>query len=148
MFSLSLPVQTTPIARPSLSMIGEPDIPPTVLAPVIHSGPPKLCTRQACHRRSSDKRNAQSRSGASGLAQVLYPDRDGRRAGPRRYSRAGRVTTSGFVTALYSFDRSGRLALSPACGRACVRPVIHIHTFGTGTFTLLVPLSPILILMF
>jgi two-component system NtrC family sensor kinase len=23
-------------------------------------GPPKLCTRQACHRRSSDKRNAQS----------------------------------------------------------------------------------------
>src|SRR5262249_22779283 len=60
MFSLSLPVQTTPIARPSLSMIGEPDIPPTVLAPVIHSGPPKLCTRQACHRRSSDKRNAQS----------------------------------------------------------------------------------------
>ena len=40
--------------------IGEPDIPPTVLAPVIHSGPPKLCTRQACHRRSSDKRNVQS----------------------------------------------------------------------------------------
>jgi hypothetical protein len=41
--------------RPSLSMIGEPDIPPTVLAPMIHSGPPKLCTRQACHRRSSSR---------------------------------------------------------------------------------------------
>src|SRR5262245_16793991 len=33
MFSLSLPVQTTPIARPSLSMIGEPDISPTSHAP-------------------------------------------------------------------------------------------------------------------
>jgi hypothetical protein len=54
-FALSLLIQTTPIARPSLSMIGEPDIPPTVLAPMIHSGPPKLCTRQACHRRSSSR---------------------------------------------------------------------------------------------
>jgi hypothetical protein len=31
-----VPVQSP---RPSLSMIGEPDTPPTVLAPVIHSGP-------------------------------------------------------------------------------------------------------------
>src|SRR5215831_16229584 len=56
MFSLSLPVQTTPIARPSLSMIGEPDIPPTVLAPMIHSGPPKLCTRLPSQVERQEKR--------------------------------------------------------------------------------------------
>src|SRR5262249_16005457 len=68
-----LPVQTTPIARPSLSMIGEPDIPPTVLAPVIHSGPPpKLCTRQACHRRSGDKRNAEVSSPAFAIRSGVF----------------------------------------------------------------------------
>src|SRR6516162_1490912 len=51
-------------------------------------------------------------------ALVLYPDCDGRRAGlkphaatpAQRVRSMRRLPTSGFVTALYSFDRSGRLA--------------------------------------
>ena len=46
---------------------------------LIHSGPPKLCTRQACHRRSSDKRNAEVsspafavRSGVIALVSASY----------------------------------------------------------------------------
>src|SRR5262245_37297504 len=109
MFSLSLPVQTTPIARPFLSMIGEPDIPPTRLGPGDHSGP-RNCAHDRRAIASSDKRNAEVSSPAFAMRRGGDMDYDNQLQNSYASENPNRLRS-----------RTRRIEASHDRGRSCLR---------------------------